>query len=413
MGRPDARSDDDGQEPSEGRALSWNAVVVTYLPALVLGLGLGIALPAIPDLARSFEVGFGLASMVMTSYLIGNVVATIPSGWLVDRFGDRPIAIVGPLLTASMALLVVFSDSFLELLVLRFVAGFANQMWLMARLAAISSSAAPNQRGRLITWLIGMENTGKAAGPLVGGFIAAGYGIRAPFAVYAVLATLAAVPAMSVRGTLPRRPARSSGVSPSRIPLREIVRSRFIYFGVAFFAGLTRGPHNADLFYLYASFAYDLGPAQIGYLATTATLLYLPLGFLAGVLMDRFGRKRTMVPGFSGVAVFLLALGWSAFSRSSLPVFVGLFLCGVSSQALTAGSVQTIGADVAPDGARARFLGWWRFTGQAAQLLGPVLFAFTAATVNYGSSFVVNASFALATIYLLVRFVPETRTPSR
>ena len=76
---------------------------------------------------------------------------------------------------------------------------------------------------------------------------------------------------------------------------------RLPYFGVALFAGLTRGPLMADLLHLYAAFAYHLGPLQIGYLATSATLVSLPIGFLAGWMMDRFGRKRTMVPGFTGL----------------------------------------------------------------------------------------------------------------
>jgi hypothetical protein len=43
-------------------------------------LGAGIVLPVIPALAQSFEVSFGLASGVVTAFVVGNLAATLPSG---------------------------------------------------------------------------------------------------------------------------------------------------------------------------------------------------------------------------------------------------------------------------------------------------------------------------------------------
>ena len=399
--------------PRRHAAISWEAFLSTYLPALVLALGTGIALPAVPTLAKSFEVSFGVASGVVTAFLLGNLAGTIPSGWLIDRFGRRPVIIAGPLLTSATAFLVVFAHSFPELLVLRFFTGCAAQMWVMGRLAAISHGAATRERGRLISWMFGMDNTGKLAGPLLGGFIAAAWGPRAPFVAYAVLALLAVVPTLMFAEDTPRRDrdarAKAPAASPS-LSLRQIVMPRLVYFGVALFAGLTRGPVQADLLHLYAAFAYDLGPKQIGYLATGAAVISWPIGFIAGWMMDRFGRKRTMVPGFAGVTIAMAALAVSAFVHLSLAWYVVLFLLGVALQALTGGSIQTVGADVAPPEARGRFLGLWRFTGQGGGALSPIVFAVLADQLNYGSSFLFTAASAAMVAFLLIRYVPETRT---
>lgn len=402
--------DEAAGKPSVGAALSMDAVLATYLPALILALGTGIALPAVPTLAKSFGVSFGLASAVITSFLLGNLVGTLPSGWLIDRFGRRSVLISGPLLTAAIAMLIVVVKSFTLLVVLRFFDGVAAQMWLMARLAAISHGAAPNQRGRQISWMFSMNSTGKLAGPMVGGFLAAQWGVRAPFVAYGVLALIALVPAWKFA----REPA---GITQSRqrqpkvsISLRDVIVPRLPYFGVALFAGLTRGPVQADLLHLYAAFAYHLGPSQIGYLATGAALLSLPIGFLSGWMMDRFGRKRTMVPGFSGVCVAMTLLAVAAWIHLPLGWYIALFLFGVATQSLTGGSIQTVGADVAPPHARGRFLGIWRFTGQGGATLSPILFAVLASGTGYGSSFVVTALWAGLVTLLLVRYVPETRT---
>jgi MFS family permease len=392
-----------------GAAISWEAFVSTYLPALVLALGTGIALPALPTMAKSFGVSFGVASLVVTMFLLGNLAGTIPSGWFIDRFGRRPVMIAGPLLSASMALLVARAHAFPELLILRFFNGFAAQMWIMARLAAISHGAAPLQRGRLVSWMFGMDSTGRLAGPVLGGFIAAEWGSRAPFVVYAVLALLALIPTVIFSKDTPRIDSHAQAQAGPKLSLREIVMARLPYFGVALFAGLTRGPLSADLLYLYAAFAYHLGPRPIGYLATSASLISLPIGFLAGWMMDRFGRKRTMVPGFSGVAVSMAALALSAFLHFSFAWYVALFLVGVALQALTGGSIQTVGTDVAPAGARGTFLGVWRFAGQGGQTLSPIMFAILADTLGYASAFLFISLSAAVVAFLLIRYIPETR----
>lgn len=184
---------------------------------------------------------------------------------------------------------------------------------------------------------------------------------------------------------------------------------RLAYFGVALFAGLTRGPLLADLLHLYAAFAYHLGPKQIGYLATSASVISMPIALTGGWMMDRFGRKRTMVPGFCGVTLAMAALAFSAFVHLSLAWYVGLFLIGVATQAMTGGSIQTVGADVAPEEARGTSLGLWRFTGQGGNALSPIVFALPAVEVSYASAFLFTSLSAAVVAFLLIRYVPETR----
>lgn len=397
-------------QPRSEAAVSWDAFLSTYLPALVLAIGTGIALPAIPTLAKTYAVSFGVASGVVTAFVVGNVVGTIPSGWLIDRFGNRIVLISAPLITSVTSFAIFFSNDFTQLLILRFLTGMAAQMWQMARLAAISYGAAPSQRGRLVSWMFGMDSTGRLAGPIIGGFIAAGWGSRAPFLVFAAMALIALIPTSTFSQATPRQARKSDKRAARTMSLRDIILPRLVYFGVALFAGMTRGPLNADLLHLYAAFAYQLGPKQIGYLATAASCLSLPIGFTGGWIMDRFGRKRTMVPGFTGVTIAMALLGMSAFAHLSLAWYVGLFLFGVATQALTGGSVQTVGADVAPAEARGTFLGIWRFTGQGGVALGPIIFALLADQIDYGSAFLFTSACAAVVAFLLIRYVPETRT---
>jgi len=400
-------------EAAESKAFSFNAFLSIYLPAMVLALGAGIALPAIPVLAKSFHVTFGVASFVVISFVTGNVAGSIPTGWLIDRFGRRKVMLIGPILTSAMAFMVAMAHTFPELLVFRFIDGWAAQMWLQGRLTRIAGSAQANQRGRQVSWMYGMDGVGRLSGPMVGGIIATSFGLRAPFIAYGFLALVALIPSfMFIQEVAPRQRAGATNPlagGPARtLSIAQIVLPRLPFFGVALFAGIARGPAQSDLYHLYAAFAYNLKPHAIALMATGASCISLPISFTGGWIMDRFGRKRTMIPGFFGVTIMTLGLATSALLHLPLSWYVPLFLGNIASQAMTGGSIQTIGADVAPPEARGMFLGLWLFVGRLGPAISPMVFAFLADHAGYPSSFVFVACAALMVAMLLVIFIPET-----
>jgi MFS family permease len=398
------------------RAWSWAAFNSTYLPALIFAMGTGIAVPAVPAIAKSFHIGFAVASGITTSFLIGNLAGAIPAGWLIDRFGRRRVMLTGPVLTALMAFLVVFARNYPELLLLRFADGFFAQLWLMGRVAGISHGAPASQRGRQVSWMFGMDNTGRALGPFVGGFMATSWGIRSPFVAYGVLALVALIPAWRYLKDTPKSsdavpPSSVGGITAERprrpFTVRELVTSRINYFAIAFFAACARGPMQAQLLNLYAAFRFNLRPTEVGFLASATAFISLPIGFAAGWAMDRYGRKRTMVPGFSGVFLTMIALSMTAFFNLSFHVYVALFLIAVVAQGVTGGSIQTVGTDVAPPEARGMFLGIWRFTGLGGVALSPIIFA-ALASLSYGISFIFVGLSGAVVANLVAFKVPET-----
>lgn len=97
-----------GMNPNEDmKAWSWAAFNSTYLPALILAMGTGIPVPAMPAIAKSFHIEFTVAKGITTSFLIGNVAGALPAEWLIDRYGWRRVMLRGPVLTAVMAFAVV------------------------------------------------------------------------------------------------------------------------------------------------------------------------------------------------------------------------------------------------------------------------------------------------------------------
>src|SRR3954466_8103844 len=128
------------EQRNNTRVYSRENFLSLYLPAIVLALGQGVAAPALPIFAKSFDVTFGTASLVFIVYMVGAMLATIPTGYLIDRIGRRKIVLAGPILLGVSSLLVATSQSFEMLLLWRLVGGAAQQMWQLARLAMIADT---------------------------------------------------------------------------------------------------------------------------------------------------------------------------------------------------------------------------------------------------------------------------------
>src|SRR5262245_20270044 len=172
---------------------SSDQFLTLYFPAFVFALGYSIATPAIPVFARSFNTGFGVASLVVVAHALGALLATVPTGFLVDRMGRRPVLIAGPVLVALSSGLTAVAQSFSELLIYRLIGGAAMEMWRQSRLAMIADVSKRGQRGRQMSGMVGTEGAGRLIGPALGGLLGA-WSIRVPFVVHCILALLAITP---------------------------------------------------------------------------------------------------------------------------------------------------------------------------------------------------------------------------
>jgi MFS family permease len=403
--------------PRPARAGIPTNLLSLYLPGFVLALGTGVALPALPVYAKSFDVTFGVASLVIVMNMLGSAVAAIPTGYLVDRFGRRKIMLLGPIISALASFLIAAAQVFPELLVYRFIEGAAAQMWLLARLTSITDTGG-GARGRQITGLFAADAAGRLLGPTLGG-LAATWDIRLPFVIYGVMALIAAIPTyLLVADTRPAPPRAAARGGPEAAKSRWgfvgelLVPTVILLLSVQLLVALTRGTLWGGTLNLYAVYAYDIGPAALGVLVATAAAVGLPISISAGHLMDRFGRKAMLVPGLFLTGLGLAAMALIAWFHLPLATYVVALLAVSLSQSMTTGSMQTLASDVAPPHMRGRFFGIWRTVGNCGTFTSPLLFAFFADNLGYPAGFTLLAVLGLSAAFLLWTRVPETFRPA-
>jgi MFS family permease len=391
-----------------------------YFPAIALSLGQGIATPVLPVYVQQYGVSFEQAALVVILHSIGSLVATIPIGYAMDRWGRRPILLAGPILTAMTSFLIAFaSPTFGLLLAWRFLGGSAQQMWQLSRLAMITDTGKDRERGRLITWMMQVGQFSGLFSPALGGFIATYWDIRVPFVFHGVLVLLAIIPSFrTAKETIPTGRAGTGGRAFERAPWRVVFRDmrhpQMIAFLTAqFMANFTRGVNRGGLLNLYAAYKYGVGPQEIGLLASANSFLQLPLGFTTGYIMDRWGRKKTIVPGFSLLFVAMLFMTSTAFFDMPFNMYVAAYLCVTFAQGITGGNMQVMGSDLAPSRGRGQWMSVWRFIAESGNQLSPTVFAAVSFLFGYVGSFSVVGFSALSVALLVGLCIRETVGRSR
>ena len=382
--------------------LSKQLVLSLYVPATMLSLGQSMVAPVIPGIAKSFEVSLSTASLVFVAAAAGALVATFPAGYLMDRIGRRPVLLAGPLLTALASFMTPFSHSFIELLFWRFLIGVAAQLWQQGRVLIIADTAPRNQRARQMQWMMGMSRTGALFGPSVGGILAAGFGTWIPFAIHAVLTLVAVIPSFAlIRETAPGRRGRQEedpeaadqGWRPVIAYL--LTTQMLVFLVVQLCATLARGGQDQGSLNLYAVYAYDVGPSTLGLLNSAAILFGIPVPFLTGYLMDRFGRRAVIAPGFLAYATAVSVMSLTAFFPLPFTFFLVTYVLVQATVGTTQGTMQVLGTDLSPRFSKGRFFAIWRLIAQIGATVTPAIFSLIAEKVSYGAGFIYLATCAV------------------
>ena len=391
-----------------------------HLPAIALGFGMGATVPVLPEFALSFGVGPEQASLVFAATMLGGLTASVPIGYLLDKIGRRRILILGPVLTAVSAFLTASAGSFELLLLYRFIGGWGTQMWTLSRLTMIADTSASGSRGRMITSLLGIQHVGTLAGPLAGGLLAVTYGLEVAFVIQGVFALVAMTPGFFAKETMPQGGGRRGGgggtsASAESFSWKALLAHPIPVMFLAQWLGMTArgGIVAGNTVFLYAAYAYEeADPATLGVLSSLMAGAGIPLTLAAGYLMDRFGRKVTIVPGLFVLGAAMAFLGVTSFFGMGFAWFVVGFVVMQIMNSLLTGSWQVVGSDLAPPGGRGRFFAVGRTVTQAGFTTNPVVVSVCTALSGFTLALGVVGAAGMLSSAVLAFFVPETNRRS-
>ncbi len=391
----------EGGPPGPGRA-PWVRLSILFLTVFVDLVGFGIILPLLPFYADRFGASGIQIGILVLSYSAAQFLVAPVWGRLSDRFGRRPILIVGLLGSAVSYLVFAYAGSITALLLSRIMAGVGGANIPVAQ-AYIADITPPEKRAGGMGLIGAAFGLGFIFGPAIGGILAPvapeapGLAAAGLCFVNAILALFLLPESLSPEERAGRRdPAVSFHSRPSRVEeFRRILGNpRFVQIlGVSFlFTAAFSAIH--PVFPLFASERFGLDERGVGWLfAFMGTVSAVMQGGMVRVLVPRLGEaglvRLASVPfvlGLMGVglapsvpwllaALFLLSVGFGG----TLPSLVSL-LSRASAADVQGGSLG-VGQSVS---ALARIAGpllggaAWDLLGSSAPFLTGALVALAA-----------------------------------
>lgn len=380
-----------------------------YLPTMLLALGQGALLATLPLYADELGFGYTMISIISAAAAMGTLVTDVPAGAAIHRIGLKRSMYIGTGLVAASTFPLALDMGATPMVTLRIIAGIGTALWGLSRHSFIASAIPIGNRGQAIATFGGVNRIGIFGGPAIGGAIATVWGLQASFILTGAMSLLALVTVMIA---LPKSeqtaPAPRGGSRERWSIVRTTIKansSDLAAAGIAqLFAQMIRQGRQLLIPLIGANVA-GLSAAQVGLVMTISAVVDMSMFFPAGYLMDKYGRKFATVPAFAimGIGLALLPFATSFATMSAIGIVIGL------GNGLGSGSMMTLGADLAPEGAVGEFLGIWRLIGDIGMVIGPLLVGVIASNLSLANSAVVLGVAGVSSSLIFFFLVKETR----
>ncbi|MFX0574986.1 MFS transporter [Nocardia nepalensis] len=381
-------------EPVRLRSLVWTV----FVPVVLYGIGSGAAAPMYALRALDLGASAGVAGIVVALSGLGMVLADLPAGRIVGQIGERWAIALGSGLGLVGVLCAICAPHAGVLAVGVLLNGTASAVWGLARQSYIVAVVPQNERGRAFSTLAGASRLGSFCGPFAGAGLV--YAMGPSGALWLQFATTVIAGA----AMLAIRPADGDAADSADHTLRSVVVGNRRVLGTLGLAALLMGAARATRTTLLPLWA-----AHIGVSAAITSLVFgiagamdVLLSYPGGIWLDRYGSRATGVP-----SMLLFAAGFAAIPLTSTAVeLAGVAVLLGLANGVSNGIIMTVGADVAPPGQRAEFLGAWRLTHDIGMFAGPIAVGLISAATVLGASALAVAAAASAGAIAMHRWFP-------
>jgi DHA1 family tetracycline resistance protein-like MFS transporter len=340
---------------------SREAAMPFIMLAVLLDMAaIGVIIPVLPALVGSFSDNqadqaywYGVAAV---AFGLANFLAAPVLGALSDRYGRRPVLLLGFMGLGVSFFGTALSTSLWGLIAVRTLGGVMQANAAIAN-AYVADISAPEERAKRFGLLGAMMGLGFIAGPVMGGLLGA-IDLHLPFYVAGGLTLLNCLYGYFVLPeSLPaaQRKAFSWRSANPATSLRKLGQLKGVgpLVGVVAFSALAQFVLYT-VWVLYNSFKFGWGPQENGWsLAVVGIVAVLVQGVLMGRLLKRYAPPKLAIMGLvSSVIAYTLwgaaTEGWMMYAVIAFNLLGGTVTASVQSMISSAADSksqgQTMGA---------------------------------------------------------------------
>jgi len=396
------------------------ALTFVLLTVFIDSVGFGIIIPSLPTVimqltGETVSTAADWSGYLMALYALLQFFLAPVFGNLSDRFGRRPLLLMSLFAFGVDFLLTGLATTMTWLFVGRAFAGVFGASFAAAN-AYIGDISDDTNRAKHFGFIGAAWGSGFTLGPVIGGFVAEHFGIRAPFFVAAALALAnVAFGLFALPESLPpdrRRQfewkrANPFGAFKSLAHLPTVT-------GLLFAVFLYQVAHDSlpAVWMFFTQLKFGWGPAEVGWSLTfVGVMTVLVMGGLTGAVVPRLGERRSIMLGFvlmtaGFLAYALVPQGWMIY-----PAIAIGSLGGIANPAMQSVMSRQVGPS-----SQGELQGALASLASVAAILSPIfmtqLFSYyssaDAPVVFPGAPYLVSGVFVFACVLIAMRAVPVT-----
>ena len=361
------------------------AMPFIMLTVLIDMMAIGLIIPVLPALVGTFtgsqaDQAFWFGATTF-AFSIANFFTSPILGGLSDRFGRRPVLLLGFCALALSFFVTALATALWMLIVVRLFSGAMQSNASVAN-AYVADITPPADRAKRFGMLGAMFGVGFILGPVMGGVLGA-IDLRWPFFAAGTLALLNFVYGYCVLPeSLPpeqRRAFNGKSMNPfaSLYDLSQL-KGVGLLVAVICCSGLAQFILYTT-WVLYTTFKFGWGPAQNGWsLFAVGVMSALVQGVLLGRLLKRFSPQRLAIAGL--ISSTLAYIAWGAITEGWM--MYAVVFCNLLGFTVTA-SIQSIISNAADASTQGRTLGAVSSLNSLMAVLAPLVGAPLLAMVSH------------------------------
>ncbi|WP_163543780.1 MFS transporter [Occultella kanbiaonis] len=376
-----------------------------YLPSLLFEIGVGAMLPLIAVTAIGLGADLATAALVAALLPIGQILADVPAGMLAARFGDRKAMIGSSIVAMAGMATLALAPNLIVIGAGVLLVGATNSVYTLARQSYLTEVIHPLRRARALSTLGGVARIGLFIGPFAGAALIHGGADTANAYWLGVGTSLAAAIVVIVAPEVAHERTVAARDATPRRPMRAVLREYLPVFrtlGVAvLLIGAVRGARQTvlPLWTEHLGFEPSATALVFGISGAIDMLLFYP----AGKVMDRYGRLWVAIPSMLVMGAAMIAL---TFTDGLVSVSIVAMIMGFGN-GIGSGILMTLGADTAPPGERAQYLGMWRLFSDSGSASGPLVVSAGTALGSLAAGIGTMGALGAVAALALWRWVPR------
>jgi MFS transporter, DHA1 family, solute carrier family 18 (vesicular amine transporter), member 1/2 len=298
------------------RSSRTTAVAFVTLATFADILAYSICVPVLPDFARRLGASPAEIGLMFASFGVTLLAISVPMGAISDRTGRKLPLVTGMLTLAGSTMMFATADSLTMLFAARMIQGAADGVTWVVGFALIADCYGPEDRGRVMGYVMSGTSFGIIVGPSIGGWLYQAGGVALPFEFVAVIALVCAAGFAFLRPQTPGdRSTRQSIWSVVRVPSVALC-ALVVVLAASTIAMLE------PVLPLFFDRRLGLTPAQIGLLFGIAAVASTLMPLIYGPLIHRWGARRLTLTGLVLTAAWLPMMATASGFSSAVALIV-------------------------------------------------------------------------------------------